>query len=61
MIKSCEDVKTQNDFHEFSQYSIRTADMGLRETADIIRWAHNCFIHPKLFTNLFVKDLMTKE
>ena len=61
MIKSCEDIETQNDFHKFSQYSIRTTDMGLRETADMMRWSHRCLIHPSLFTNLFVKTFRTTE
>lgn len=61
MIKSCEDIKTQNDFQKFSQYSIRTTDMGLRETADMMRWSNRCLIHPNLFMDLFETNLRTKE
>jgi len=61
MIKSCEDIETQNDFHKLSSYSIRTTDMGLRETADMMRWSRSCLISPKLFMDLFETNFRIKK
>ncbi len=52
MIKSCEDVKTLNDFYEFSRYRNKTRDMGLIETNNMMKWSKNKLIDPELFTRL---------
>jgi len=46
MIKSCEDVTTMDEFDEFMKLRLNTLQVGLIETAGILRWdsAHN--IHP---------------
>lgn len=53
MIKSCEDVKTINDFDEFYQTQRRVRIMGLKETAKLIAWDSPTIINPGLFANLF--------
>lgn len=52
MIKSCEDVKTMKEFHKLSSYFIRTTDIGLCETASMMRWRRRCLIRPALFDEL---------
>ncbi len=56
MIRSCEDVKTTDDFQEFCNVLFNTYDMGLNETADTICWEDPNIISPKAFTNIYNKD-----
>jgi len=50
MIKFCKDVKTQPDFEKFCDYRSHTADVGLRETSNMLNWDHDCLICPELFS-----------
>jgi len=52
MIKSCEDVKTLNDFFTFSEFWRKAKEMGLKETIEMISWDERHLICPKLFTAL---------
>lgn len=52
MIKSCEDVKTLNDFFEFSKSWTNAREMGLRETIEMTSWNEINLICPELFTTL---------
>lgn len=52
MTNLCDDVKTLKQFREFSSYSSRIRDMGLEETAKMVRWSHHCLIRPSLFDEL---------
>lgn len=56
MIKFCDDVKTLKQFREFSIYLIRIRDMGLEETAKMMRWSYHCLIRPALFDELVEED-----
>ncbi len=53
MIKSCEDVKTVNDFEEFCETLRSVRIMGLKETAKLIVWGSPAIINPGVFANLF--------
>ena len=46
MIKSCEDVTTLDEFEKFIQLRINTIEVGLIETARILRWDAGHTIHP---------------
>ena len=38
MVNSCNDVTTMKDFEEFIKLRINTIEVGLIETARILRW-----------------------
>jgi len=52
MIKSCEDIKTLDEFHKLGDYRLRTIDIGLLETANMLSWNRGCLISPDLFDML---------
>ncbi len=52
MIKSCEDVKTLNDFYKFSKSWHNAREMGLKETVVMMRWSKIHLICPTLFATL---------
>ena len=57
MIKSCEDIKTIDEFEELMESCVNSVRMGLQETADIVCWSKGELIAPELFESLFVKEL----
>ena len=61
MIRSCEDVKTLEEFHKFSNYRFRIIDIGLLETANMIAWNRGCLISPELINNLVDKNYRVKD
>jgi len=46
MIKSCNDVTTMKDFEEFIKLRLNTVEVGLLETARILRWDAGHTVHP---------------
>jgi len=46
MIKSCNDVTTMKDFDEFIKLRLNTVEVGLIETARILRWDAQHNIRP---------------
>ncbi len=52
MIRSCDDVKTVADFHEFRRHWSRMYSMGLHETAKMLRWNERYLVCPKLLSTL---------
>ncbi|KKM05717.1 hypothetical protein LCGC14_1751260 [marine sediment metagenome] len=48
MIKSCEDVRTKEEFLECCNRRNVLTKMGLKETARMIRWNERCTISPDL-------------
>lgn len=52
MIRSCNDIKTLNDFYEFSRSWRNACEMGLEETTNIISWSEITLINPELFSIL---------
>jgi len=61
MIRSCEDVKTLEEFHKFSNYRFRMIDIGLLETANMIAWNQRWIICPELIDNLVNKNYRVKD
>ncbi len=57
MIRSCEDIKTLDEFEELMEFTANSVRMGLQETADIVCWSKGELIAPKLFEALFEKEL----
>ncbi len=53
MIRSCEDVKTLDEFEELMQSCANALRMGLQETADVVCWSKGELIDPDLFDRLF--------
>ncbi|KKM05713.1 hypothetical protein LCGC14_1751220 [marine sediment metagenome] len=49
MIKSCEDVKTTDEYSEFSNTLFNTNEMGLRETVQMLCWKDPNIISPQVF------------
>ena len=54
MIRSCEDVRTLVDFHEFIRNWRKVRSLGLKETADIVCWSGRNIIRPELFNSLYI-------
>lgn len=52
MIRSCEDIKTLDDFYEFAKSCNNADELGLRETVNMIRWNDIYIICPELFVIL---------
>jgi len=46
MIRSCDDVTTMKDFEEFVKLRLNTVEVGLIETAGILRWDAGHIIRP---------------
>ena len=46
MIRSCNDVTTLDEFEEFIKLRLNTVQMGLVETARILRWNAEHNIRP---------------
>ncbi len=61
MIKSCKDIKTMDQFREFSKHIIQTGIVGLNETATMLRWSHYCLVRPALFNNIVERDRKVKD
>lgn len=57
MTKSCEDVKTEDEFEELMEVWANAYRMGLQETVDIACWSKGELIDPELFEALFEKEL----
>ncbi|KKM05715.1 hypothetical protein LCGC14_1751240 [marine sediment metagenome] len=57
MIRSCKDIKSMDDFQEFATCKDRTVEMGLFETARILRWNALFVMSPDLFDRLFEERL----
>ncbi len=57
MIKSCEDVKTLDEFEELMEFTANALLMGLQETGDIVCWSKGELIDPELFEALFEKEM----
>jgi len=47
MIKSCENIKTEDEFNIFCDIWYNTYAMGLQETADVMSWDENYIINPE--------------
>lgn len=52
MIKSCEDVKTHDQYSEFFNTLFNTNNMGLRETVQMLCWRDPSIISPQAFGTL---------
>jgi len=57
MIRSCADIKSMDDFREFAEYREYAIEMGLEETASIMRWDKSTVMNPDLFDRLFEDHL----
>ncbi len=55
MIKSCEDIKTMNEFDSFHAYFVNTTNVGLVETARLIRWDQCRIMEPELFSKIYFR------
>jgi len=53
MIKSCEDIKTLDEFEELMESTANASRMGLQETVYIVCWSKGELIDPELFTALY--------
>lgn len=56
MIRSCEDVKTVDNFEELVVVRIETIKIGLCETAEMLCWDKKYIICPILVETLFGWD-----
>lgn len=57
MIRSCEDIKTLDDFKKLVKYRDGANSVGLEETASIICWDKVTTMNPDLFNRLFKERL----
>ena len=53
MIKSCEEVKTIDNFDELVLFRSKTVRIGLRETAEMLCWNKKYIICPGLVEILY--------
>ena len=60
MIRSCEDIKTLDEFEELMEFTANSVRMGLQETADVVCWSKGELIDPDLFDRLFEENFRTK-
>ncbi|KKM05716.1 hypothetical protein LCGC14_1751250 [marine sediment metagenome] len=58
MIRSCEDVKTLDEFAEWITFRANVLRMGLDETAEMLCWDSGNLICPELFEDLFEKETL---
>lgn len=56
MIRSCEDVKTDDQYNEFFNVLFNTNGMGLRETVQMLCWRDPSVINPQTFGALSDHD-----
>lgn len=56
MIRNCEEIKTRDNFEEFSILHITTKRIGLKETSELIMWDYPTLMDPVLFQNLYRHD-----
>ncbi|KKM05714.1 hypothetical protein LCGC14_1751230 [marine sediment metagenome] len=56
MIKSCEDVKTMDDFQSFSNVYFNTKTIGLHETARLVIWSRGAIISSKTVDDILNYD-----
>ena len=61
MIRSCEDVKTLDEFEELMELCANALRMGLQETVDVVCWSKGELIDPDLFDKLFEEIFRTKK
>lgn len=52
MIRSCEDIKTMDEFQKFSNLFLNTRNVGLEETARLIIWSEHAIMDLETINNL---------
>lgn len=57
MIRSCNNIKSIDDFKKFAKYREYAIEMGLKETAFIICWSNSSVMNPDLFDRLYEEYL----
>lgn len=58
MIKSCEDIKTLDEFEELLNFRANALRMGLDETARMMCWDAGNLVCPEFFEALFEKEML---
>ncbi|KKM69943.1 hypothetical protein LCGC14_1445690 [marine sediment metagenome] len=58
MIKSCESIKTLDEFEELMESRANALRMGLEETARMVCWDERNLVCPEFFVALLEQDIV---